>query len=66
MTGLSVLSREIVRSPPRNDVLVIWVTHCLRLGAGVPIGTLNVGINVCPALILTNEKYYHLISILLI
>ena len=61
MTWLSVLSKEIARSNPRNDVLLIWVTHRLRLGAGVPIGTLTLH-NVCPKLILTNEKYHHLIS----
>ena len=35
MTWLSVLSREIASSNPRNDAFVIWVSHC-PLVAGAP------------------------------
>jgi hypothetical protein len=39
-TWPSALSREIASSNLRKDFLFIWVSHRVRLAAGVPIGAL--------------------------
>ena len=44
MTPPSFLNREIASSSPLNDSFVIWVSHCLHLTAGVPIGTLTLSL----------------------
>lgn len=64
MIWFSVPRREI--ASVRNDVFVIWVSHCLRLGAGIFDWDAKAAIKVCRQSILTNEKYRHLISTLLI
>jgi hypothetical protein len=61
-TWLGILSREIASSNLRKDVFFIWVSTVYACRRRTDR---RVAINVCLQLILTNEKYRRLISILL-
>ena len=61
-TWLSFLRRELASSNLRTNEFFIRVSHHVRLP---PAHHRRVAVNVCLQLILTNEKYRHLISILL-
>ena len=66
ITWLSVLSRKIASSTPQKDVFFIWVSRLFASRRRCTDRHANAAINVRRQLILTNEKYRHLISPLLI